>query len=172
MAAKDDVIDVEAYERQLDRVQAFFPRIDAKVSALFAISAGQIAVAVLNLAVDDLKLWWIVAPLAVFIASAGYVFVHLYLCTHPHLKGGNSSLVYFSEIAKLREAEYIERYGALTRDELKTDLAGQIWRNSEIASCKYRYLKNATIAAMLSLIPWTLFLLATSLSHWQVPAIG
>lgn len=172
MATKSDLIDVETHERQLDRVQAFFPRIDAKVSALFAISAGQIAIAVLNLTVDDLKLWWIVAPLAIFLACAVYVFVHLYLCTYPHLKGGNSSLVYFGEIAKLREVEYIERYSALTKDELKADLSGQIWRNSEIAACKYRYLKNATIAAMLSLIPWTLFLLSTSLSHWQVPTIG
>lgn len=172
MATKNDLIDVETHERQLDRVQSFFPRIDAKVSALFAISAGQIAVAVLNLTVDDLTLWWIVAPLAIFLACVVYVFVHLYLCTYPHLNGGNSSLIYFGEIAKLREAEYIERYGALTKDELKTDLAGQIWRNSEIASCKYLYLKRATIAAMISLIPWTLFLLATSLSNWRVPTIG
>jgi hypothetical protein len=167
-----NLIDLETHERQLDRLMAFFPRLDAKVSALFAIMAGQIAVAMLNLSASDLTVWWIVAPLAVFGVFAVWAFIHLYLCAYPHLKGGNSSLVYFAEISKLREAEYVQKYSGLTNDALKSDVAAQIWRNAEIVCCKYRYLKNATIAAMLSLIPWTLFLLAVSLAHWQIPKVG
>jgi Family of unknown function (DUF5706) len=165
-------LSLETYERQLDRIQSFHPRIDTKVSALFAIASGQIAVAALNLSANDLKLWWIAVPLAVFLLTIGWALLNLYRCAYPHLDGGNSSLVFFSEIAKLRESDYINKLGAISEADYKADVAGQIWRNSEIVSCKYRYLKNATIAAMLSLIPWVLLLGATSLSHGKLPVIG
>jgi hypothetical protein len=171
MARASDGLDTETYERQLDRTQAFIPRLDTKVSALFAIEAGQLAVASLNLTVGDLKIWWIAVPLVVFLAAAAFVFINLYRCTYPHLKGGHSSLIYFNEIAKLREAEFVQKFGALTTSEFKADLAAQIWRNAEIACLKYGYLRSSTVAAMLSLIPWTGVLLATSLAHLSLPKL-
>ena len=163
---------MDVYERQLDRIQQFFPRIDAKVSALFAVASGQIAVAAFNLSVNDLKLWWVSIPLTAFLLIISWALFNLYRVAYPHLEGGNSSLVYFNEIAKLRESEYITKLGAISDEELKADLAGQIWRNSEILARKYRYLKVATIAAMLSLVPWTVLLVATSLSNGRVPVIA
>lgn len=165
-------LSLEAYERQLDRIHHFFPRLDSKVSALFAVSSGQIAVAALNLSANDLKLWWITVPLAAFMLIIGWAMLNLYRCAYPHLDGGNASLVYFNEIAKLRESDYINKLGDISEVDFKADVAGQIWRNSEIVGCKYRYLKNATVAAMLSLIPWAVLLAATSLSHGRIPAIG
>lgn len=159
----------EEYERQLDRLHQFFPRIDTKVTALFAISSAQIAVAALNLSADDLKMWWITLPLVVFILAIAWSLLNLYRCAYPSLDGGNSSLIYFSEIAKIRESDYVDRLKAMSEDEWMKDIAGQIWRNSEILKCKYGYLKSATIATTLSVIPWTTLLIATSLTHWRVP---
>lgn len=163
---------LEAYERQLDRIQSFHPRLDSKVSALFAVASGQVAVAALNLSANDLTRWWIATPLAAFLLLIVGVFVNLYRCAFPHLDGGTASLVYFNEIAKMRESDFIDKLDASTEDSFKADVAGQIWRNSEIVSCKYSYLKNATIAASLSLIPWAALLIATSLSHGKIPMIG
>jgi len=168
----NDHISLDTYEKQLDRIQQFFPRIDSKVSALFAVASAQIAAAALNLSANDLKLWWIAVPLVIFLLLAAWALLNLYRCAFPHLDGGNASLVYFSEIAKLRESEYIDKLGHISADDFKADVAGQIWRNSEIVSCKYRYLKSATIAEMLSLIPWAMVLAATSLSHGRIPMIG
>jgi hypothetical protein len=172
MAKPVSELELEVYERQLDRIHSFFPRIDTKVSALFAISSGQVAIATLNLTPNDLKHWWIAITFVVFLIAVIVVFVNLYRCSYPHLKGGNSSLIYFNEIAKLREAEYIEKFGTLTVNNLKSDLSGQIWRNSEIVSLKYGYLKLATVAAILSVIPWTIFLTATSVFHARIPMFG
>lgn len=163
---------LEALERQLDRTHQFFPRIDAKVSALFAIVSGQIAVVALNLNPTDLTKWWIVVPLAAFFLAACWVVINLYRCAYPHLEGGNASLFYFNEIAKLRESEYIDRITGITEVEHCADVAGQVWRNSEIVSAKYGYLKSATVTAMLSLIPWTIVLVATSLTNGRIPALG
>jgi Family of unknown function (DUF5706) len=162
----------EEYERQLDRLHQFFPRADTKVTALFAISSAQIAVAALNLSANDLKMWWITGPLVVFLLAIAWSMLNLYRCAYPNLEGGHASLIYFSEIAKLRESVYVDKLEAVTEVDWKKDLAGQIWRNSEILKCKYGYLKTATIAATLSLIPWAILLIATSLTHWRVPVIA
>jgi hypothetical protein len=160
------------YERQLDRLHQFFPRLDTKVSSLFAVASAQIAVAALNLSANDLENWWISVPLVVFILSISWVMLNLYRCAYPNLEGGHASLIYFSEIAKLRESEYVDKLEAATEDAWKRDLAGQIWRNSEILRCKYGYLKRATVAATLSVIPWAILLVATSLTHWRVPLVA
>lgn len=163
---------IEICERQLDRVQSFHPRVDSKVTALFAITAGQIAVAIANLKPDDLETWWIAIPLEFFAVVAIYIYVQLYRCSFPELAGGEGSLVYFGEIAKLSSEQFTTKFGALSENELKADLICQIWRNSEIVAMKYRRLKRATVAAMLALIPWTAFLVATSVQHWEVPKLA
>lgn len=168
----NDGIEIDVYERQLDRIHHFFPRLDAKVSALFAVASGQIAVAALNLSANDLTRWWIAIPLAVFGLAMAWVILNLYRCAHPSLNGGNASLVYFQEIAKLRESDYIDKLKTISERDFKADIAGQIWRNSEIVACKYRYLKSATVAAMVSVIPWAILLVATSLSHGNIPIIS
>ena len=62
------------------------------------------------------------------------------LVCFPHPDGGQSSLVYFREIAKLREADYLDRYLVLSEDDLRKDVAGQIWRNSQIVAAKFKHL--------------------------------
>ncbi|WP_336801994.1 Pycsar system effector family protein [Kaistia sp. MMO-174] len=167
-----DPIGLEAAERQLDRVQAFFPRIDAKVSALFAISSAQIAVAAVNITVPDLHHWWIAVPGIVFAVLMSATFINLYWCTYPHLRGGANSLVYFQAISSLKEEEYLARYVSISEQSLKVEIIRQIWRNSEIVSAKYRYLKDATLAVCLALVPWTILLAATSLANGKLPTIA
>lgn len=172
MSRAEAPLETEALERQLDRLQGFFPRIDSKASALLAITFAQIAAGALNLSADDFKKWWITAPAVFFGLSVAGVLINLYRCAYPHLDGGHGSLIYFTKIAELRESEYVERITTVKRAEFRSDLAGQIWRNAEILTCKYRYLKNATIALLLSVVPWTMLVIATSLTHWKVPGSG
>ena len=172
MASPEDRHRLEVAERQLGLVMGFFPRIDSKVSALFAIASAEIAVAILNVGPDDLKAWLITVPLVAFLLVIGLTIFNLYRCAYPHLDGGRQSLVYFAEIAKLDQANYIAAYRGLNVSDLTDDLCSQVHRNSEILDKKYGYLRTATKAVMWSLLPWTLFLLATSLSHWRAPLLG
>lgn len=168
----DPPMELDDAQKQLDRLLAFFPRIDSKASALLAITFAQIGVGALNLQANDFAKWWITTPAAFFGMAVGWVMLNLYRCAYPHLEGGHGSLIYFNEIAKLRESEFVDRFKTLPRSKLMDDLSGQIWRNAEVLSCKYRYLKRATIGAILSLIPWTILVTATSLTHWKVPGGG
>lgn len=165
-------LNLETAERQLDRVQSFMPRIDTRVSAMFAIVSAQIAIAALNLQIDDFKAWWVAIPAGLFFLLAGFCVVSLYRCVHPNLVGGSNSLVFFGTIAKMREAEYIDKMRAVSEEEHIKDVLGQVWRNSEIVSEKYRHLKAAGTAIMFSLLPWTILLLALSLGKWSLPLIS
>lgn len=168
MAASRPISD-EALERQLDRLLTFFPRVDSKVTSLFAVTSAQLAVAALNLTLADLKVWWITGCLIAFVFCAIWVMVHLYRCTYPHLEGGQHSLIYFAEIVKRQSHDYVRAIGGVSTDTYRDDVAGQIYRNAEILCLKYRFLKRSTIGASVSVLPWSALLLATSLSHWTMP---
>ncbi|TPK83416.1 hypothetical protein FJ936_21000 [Mesorhizobium sp. B2-4-13] len=127
------------------------------------------AFAAVNLAIDGLKTWWVGMPAFVFIVCVVWTVANLYRCTFPHLEGGHASLIYFKEIAKLTEGDYLQKYGSIDEAALKRDLMGQIWRNSEILGLKYDYLKQATLAVMIAILPWFLLLLGTSYVHWKLP---
>ncbi|WP_188063715.1 Pycsar system effector family protein [Sphingobium sp. KCTC 72723] len=172
MAIADDRHRLEVAERHLALIQSFIPRLDTRVSALFAISCAEIAVAALNLSAGDFQRWYIATPLAILLVAMGVTFFNLYRCAYPHLEGGSASLIYFGEIAKRREADFIRQYKAASVLDLLDDISGQIWRNSEIVACKYRYLKNATQYATASLLPWAIVLVATALSNGRIPVIS
>lgn len=172
MAAADDRHRLEVAERQLALVQSFIPRIDSKVSALFAICSAELAVAGLNLSAADLPKWYVTIPLAALLVTLSITYFNLYRCAYPHLDGGHASLVYFGEIAKRRESDYIAQYTSISVPDLLNDVCGQIWRNSEIVSCKFKYLKCATQFAMISLAPWVILLIATGFSNARMPILS
>jgi hypothetical protein len=165
-------ISLDEAERQLDRLMQFFPRVDNKVSALFAVTTGQVAIAALNLTPQDMQVAWVYVPAALFFLCSAAVIVCLYKCAYPDLEGGRGSLIYFGEIARLREADYCERIKEVTEAQWRHDVVCQIWRNSEILSKKYGSLKTATKLASLSVLPWALTLAMTSLQHGALPLLS
>ncbi len=154
-------VSLEATERQFDRIQGFFPRIDSKVSSIFAIASGQLAIASF-LPVKNLHLWWVLVPGSLFLLAIGWTVYNLYRCTFPHLKPSPDSLIYFNEIIELDREAYVDRFTNASEDELKRDFARQTWHTSMIAATKFKYLRQATLAAMLSLLPWACLLVASA----------
>jgi Family of unknown function (DUF5706) len=154
-------VSLEATERQFDRIQAFFPRIDSKVSSIFAIASGELAVASF-MSLKNLHSWWMLVPGGLFLAAIGWTVYNLYRCTFPSLDRSADSLVYFNEIVQLDREVFIERFLGASEDQLKRDFALQTWQTSCIAAKKFAYLKQATLAAMLSLVPWAALLVAST----------
>jgi hypothetical protein len=156
---------LEILERQFDRVQTLFPRIDSKINAIFAIVSGQIALASLALSGEDWRRWGILIPAALFIVAIGMTLYDLYRCTFPHVRRGGKSLVYFAEFASLSQADAVRAFEETDLDGFRRDLLVQTWRTSKIAAEKFHYLRRATFSALLSLLPWFWLLGATS---WAV----
>jgi hypothetical protein len=159
-------------ERQLAFVQSFFSRVDARMTALFAIVTGQAAFLASSIHAVDFKDTYSVVATFSFMLMAAIATHELYQCAYPNLKGGERSLVYFSEIAKLREVEFLSEYTAVSEQKLLEDIVGQIWRNSQILSAKYVALKRATIAVGIGVAPWLIAIGKLSYNYGHLPALG
>jgi hypothetical protein len=169
MTKKDKV---EMASRQLDRTLSFFPRIDTKVTALFAVGSAELAITFLNVTYRDFQNWFVAVPATAVVILLGLVFYWLYKCNYPHIEGGQGSLIYFREVAARTEAAYLNEFGALDEDSLFSDLAAQTWRNSQILSLKFDFLKRASIALAWSMLPFAGALIASSVLHSSIPRIG
>ncbi len=161
--------DIETIERQLDRLLGFFPRIEARINALFGVNTVILAVGALNVSTPDLKLWFVTVP--GFFAVAGLLvsYVFLYRANFPDVKGGQGSLVYFVEIQNRTEVNYRSELFDCSEERFREDLVGQVWRNSQILCKKYVSVKIAIIATALSLLPFFIFLAVTASIHVRLP---
>jgi Family of unknown function (DUF5706) len=153
---------------QLNLVLSFFPRVDAKLSTVLGIDTAMLAV--LSASVPPIKNvsgWMAIAPaIAAMLIAASYFY--LYWGGFPDVKGGHGSIVFFSEIAKRREAEFIGQYTAKTSDDLRQDVLGQVWRNSEILTKKFHCLRIAFICMAVGAIPWAASLAIFALAKANV----
>lgn len=157
--------EIEVAERQLDRVLQFAARIESKVSVLFATNVGITAIMLINLDYKDVRTWYISGPLVAALIMISQSLYQLYHATYPNTSGGSASYVYFAEVAKRTEQNYIKERQALSRQDLYCDLLGQIWRNSQIMNEKFESVKKAYSWTTLSLLPWIMFLAASSVEH-------
>lgn len=157
--------------KQLDRILGFFARVEAKASFLFAINTTLLALIALNLRQSDFHLWYVMVPgvgaVALIVGSLWFI----YQCHFPRLDGGSESIIYFAEIAKRTEANFIARCEAVEETALTKDVLGQVWRNSEILTAKFGYVKKAFTLTGLALLPWFMFLVATSVTNAQTPLL-
>lgn len=163
--------DLKTVDDQLTRVLGFFPRVDAKAGGLFAINSAMATIAVLNLRISDLGLWFVGIPatLTVLALLASYYF--LYRCNFPELAGGERSLIYFVEIQKRTEPVFIEEYEAAADQAYRRDLLGQIWRNSVILCSKYKAVAASLKWTLAALPPFIALLAANSYLHAAMPIV-
>lgn len=155
-------VPLDVIERQFDRVQFLFTRVDAKVNAVLAITSGQIAVASVGISGGDWKHVWVILPAALFLTSTAVTMVNLYRCTFPEVRRGDHSLVYFAQVAQQSRDDYIDAVINCSVEEWKKDIIVQAWKTADIARRKFKYLKHATTSAMMSLAPWTWLLVAST----------
>lgn len=160
----------ELAPEQLERVLGFFARVEAKASFVFAINSALLGVLAVNVHKIDFQTFWNCASLLVASALLALSFYFVYRCSFPNLKGGHSSLVYFGEISKMREQEYLKAFHKASVDEIADDLLAQTWRNAQILTKKFDAIKIAFILTGLALVPWVAFLVLASISHPQLPA--
>ena len=103
--------------------------------------------------------------LAVFGLGMAISYFFVYKSSFPSLEGGHASLIYFGEIAKLREQEFVKSFREQSGDALVDDMLSQVWRNSQILAQKFNAIKVAFVVTGLSLLPWCLFLAASSVTR-------
>lgn len=163
--------DIDIIQGQLDRVLGFFPRVEARINALFGVNTLILIVASLNVSAGDLRLWYVTIPGALLLLGLLVSYYHLFHANFPNDKGGEDSLIFFKEIQKRTEANYIAEFLDCSEPALRNDLLGQVWRNSSIVCEKYRRVKLAIIATAFSIVPLLVFLAVTGAIHARIPLV-
>jgi hypothetical protein len=164
--------DLDVIEGQLTRVLSFFPRVDVKATGLFTVNSAILTISALNVEAGDLARWQIAVPGAFVIVALVASYAFLYQCNFPDIKGGQGSLVYFTAISERTESNYKTELEAAGEEEYRADLIGQIWRNSQILSEKYKAVAMATRLTLAALVPFAVFLIMTAVEHTRVPVVN
>jgi hypothetical protein len=154
---------------QLNRTLGFFPRLDAKHSVVLAVDTGMLAF--LFTRMPDWHVitgWFAVAPVIAVVLLALSIWC-LYRGSEPALTGGHESVLYFREIAKRTESQYIDAVREISEEGYLKDLLAQVWRNSEILTAKFTHLKNALNLLALAILPWLIALAAFTLQAHPTP---
>lgn len=160
-------MDIQAISaQQLDRVLGFFSRVETKAAFVFALDTTLLATTATNLELADLYLCAAALPAMVTCGLAGASIYYVYQCYFPHLRGHSSpSLIYFGDIARLKEADFVDQFRKLDEDTYVSDLLGQVWRNSEILRIKFDAVATALQLAIFAMVPWITFLIASTVTH-------
>jgi hypothetical protein len=141
----------------LNLVLGFFTRVETKISVVLALNTAMMAVLTSNLPTPDkFQVRMSVGVLATLLIARSYWY--LFRASFPNLEGGTTSLIYFREIAKRKESAFIEGFNQQTEEEYLTDLLRQVYRNSEILTMKFDFLKKAFVAMLWAVIPWVITL--------------
>jgi hypothetical protein len=156
---------LDAAQRQLDRVHSLFSRVESKSSFLLATNLGLLAIAFYNLDYKDFSTWYVMLPFIAALTLVALSLYELYAAAYPQLEGGSESLIYFSSIADLTEVNYLEKCSNRSEAALLNDLHGQVWRNAQILSAKFKSVRLAFSLTVFSIFPWAAFLLISSFVH-------
>ena len=150
---------------QLTLILSFFPRVDAKASALLAINTAMLAVLASSAPpLSAMSVFsCVLAGITAALTSASLWF--LYRVAFPALDGGHESLIYFREIARRTETTFIDAFAVQDEAVRVKDLLGQVWRNSCILTAKFDALKKAFIFMALAILPWAIAVALFSSQH-------
>jgi hypothetical protein len=126
----------ESAAKQLERVLGFFSRAEAKSAFASGLVTAMLTVLVADLdKIIALASWQV--PCVIFLYFVCRIYYQVYWIQAPNLAGGTGSLIYFREISKLREEEYVQGFTALDEQALAKQILEQVWRNSVILAKKF-----------------------------------
>lgn len=156
---------------QLDRLQAFFGRVEGKASFLFAINLallGSVAVA------TPFKDPFSPAGVCGLIAGLLLVFsmVNLYAAFYPHLANPRPSVLYFADISRMTAADYMARVRSDTPAGRADDALCQLWRNAQILDKKFKRSLSGFILTGAAIPFWLWLIALTVMRTGKLPGVG
>lgn len=164
--------DIEVAFKQLELVLSFFPRLESKSTAVFSVNIGVIIVMFANITFSDISRWQVTVPLIIGILCNTNSLHKIFQASYPQTEGGMQSSIYYAQIARMTEFNFIERIKNRTNQDLYSDLLGQVWRNSEILDKKTNSISKAYFWTTISIIPWSIFIVASSVMNMKIPTLN
>lgn len=142
---------IRLLEKTLDRTIQAIHATDTKVYCVLALDTLLVGALVALLPPTSLLTVSTLVAFAISCLPITCSLVFVLFVAFPRLTGPQS-LLFFHAIKERHVDELVAGIRAITQDQYLADLAGQVHRNSEIASAKYRLLR-VSIGSMLCAIP-------------------
>jgi hypothetical protein len=150
---------IDITKDQLNRTLAFFARVDGKASVLLAVDTAMLGVLAGNAPALSEFTWYMAIAAVATGLLLGVSLWNVYKEAFPKLDSAKGSLIYFREISKRTENQFVEEFLRQSDEAYLKDMLGQVWRNSEILTMKFNHTRVAFNCVALSILPW-LFTLA------------
>ena len=141
-------------EKILDRQLEWIRASDSKVPPFAILNAAMLA-AIATLA-PPIECWpslWIVVG-AVYILALVCSLLSLIYSISPRMGGAKESVIYFGGIGRMSARSYRRSIRRISDESYLSDLIEQCYRNAKIARTKFRSVRVATIAVIISIAPW------------------
>lgn len=145
---------IQTQEKALDRISDWIRAADSKTAPILAIDTAMIA-AIVSLAARQGA--WTQWSGVWIILGSGLLFASLLMvafATSPQLIPVKPSLIFFGDVASIPPDQYAARVIARNPSDYLADLNAQCHRNSEIAIRRYRWVRYATLALLVGVVPW------------------
>lgn len=152
---------IKTLETTLARLLTWISAAEARISLVLGLDTAMMGA--LAVFAPSPKLWTVAASSfgAIAVASLALSLICLAFATFPRTDGPKRSLIYFGGIVSRDSDQFLSEMRALSVGQYIEDLSRQCYRNAEIATTKFSWVKRAQIALFLAIAPWgiALFLL-------------
>lgn len=145
---------ISRQEKILDRQLEWIRASDSKIPPLAILNAAMLA-ALVALA-PPIECWtplWAVSG-GMYVFALVCVMSFLISSIFPRMGGAKDSVLYFGSVGRMSARSYRRTIRRISDEDYFSDLIEQCYRNAEIARKKFFRVQVATIAVIISIVPW------------------
>ena len=155
--------EIDHQEKILARLLEWIRASDARVPPIAALNTAMLGVFAVNVPSRDEWTWTLVAFGTSTVVSLIASLVLLAIATWPRTHGPEGSLTFFEGIKRTGLSGYRDAMTSLKEEDYLVELIEQSYRNAEIASSKFRFVRFAMSASFIGILLWlpTLYFLFT-----------
>ncbi len=145
---------IERAEKSLQRMLEWIGRHDLRSGATMGITVAMLGA--LSAATPPMAKWTASFTVALVLTGIGFAVVvgEIIHGLFPRLRNDRPSMFFFGSIAAMPQEEYKRRFMGLTDEDYLNDVLGQVYLNARILRSKFRSLRRAIFALMLTVPSW------------------
>lgn len=146
---------LERAEKSLARMIEWIGRHDSRSAGLMGITVAMMGA--MSAATPSFAQWTLTFCVVLSVTAGGFgiVLFQLMRGQMPRMRrGGKPSLTFFGTVAGMQPDEYRRQFMQMSEADYLEDVLSQCYINARILRSKFRCLKRALMALLLTAVPW------------------
>lgn len=147
---------LDLLDRNLNRQLTWIQSADSKASTVLAFDTGLIGLLAALASTNGVHSAVALAAIVLSGLLLSISILCVCMAAFPRLKAPASSLIYFGEIVRHKQLDFVSKVISVDIAAWIDDAAVQCYRNAEIAWSKHRHIRSALSVLFVALIPWVI----------------